>query len=289
MALHPHHVRVERGSYTLHAVDWRGAGEPALNLLAIHGITANARAFDGIAGALLPETRTIAVDLIGRGDSEAPEGGHGVPGHVGDVLAVLDGLRIGSAAVVGWSLGSLVALHLAAGYPERVARLVLLDPPLVPLSESTQTSLAKGWARLEQTYPDMSAALAAWHASPILPSVTDDAGRAAVDAFVRADLHEQPDGSVRHRPPGDILTWERSQRVVPLAAVIPRVTCPVLILRATDSLYQEGDQLLTAEDADRAARLFANAETRDIPGTNHYTIALGAPATTIEALRTFLA
>lgn len=283
--MQPQHLRVETRRAGIHLVDWQAGEENRTTMLCIHGITANARAFDGIAQALLPDVRSIAVDLAGRGSSDAPVPGYGIPGHVEDMVAVLDALRLDAVAVAGWSLGSLVAMHLAAGHPSRVDRLILLDPPLAPLNDLSLSSLGRGWKRLERTYPSRDAAVAAWRESPTLPREWD----AAVEAFVQADLRDLPDGTVGHRIDPRAVIWEREATVPPLASVIPAITCPTLILRATDALYVEGDQLLSAEDAERACRLFANAQSIDILGTNHYTITLGRPMGTIEAIRAFLA
>jgi pimeloyl-ACP methyl ester carboxylesterase len=125
----------------------------------------------------------------------------------------------------------------------------------------------------------------AWRDSPALPSAWD----AAVEAYVLADLRDLPDGTVGHQVDPQVLLWEREASVPPLTSVIPNITCPTLILRATDALYEDGDQLLTAENAERARKLFANATVVDVPGTNHYTITVGTPRTTIEAIREFLA
>ena len=278
------HLRVKSGDINLHVIDWRTAHEPRETLFCIHGVTGNARAFDGIAQALAPDIRVVAVDLRGRGESDAPDDGYGIPAHVADMVAVLDGLRLGAVAVAGWSLGSLVGLHLAAAHPECVSRLILLDPPLVPLTPPAQQSLGRVHARLARTYPTMDAALDAARSSPALPREWD----AAVEAFARADLEALPDGSVRHRVRPEIVQLERAARVTPLTGVIPNVACPTLILRAPDPLFEEGDQLLTAADAQRAARLLHQARVVDVPGTNHYTITLGAPPGTVAAMRGFL-
>jgi len=67
----------------------------------------------------------LAVDLPGHGRSE------GAPlaaiGEIADwALRMLDVLKLRKAAVVGHSMGSLVALECAARRPERVERIVLL-------------------------------------------------------------------------------------------------------------------------------------------------------------------
>jgi hypothetical protein len=154
----------------------------------------------------------------------------------------------------------------------------------VPLGPTAQKSLGRIHARLERTYPDIEAAHEAARSSPSLPGEWD----ADIEAFVRADLTELPDGTLRHRVRPDITRLEREARVTPLTGVIPKVACPTLILRATDALFEEGDQLLTAADAQRAAGLLRQARVVDIPGTNHYTIILGTPAGTVAAIREFL-
>lgn len=67
----------------------------------------------------------LAVDLPGHGRTPGP-----VPDSVPDfadwVMAVLDALDIKQAALVGHSLGSLIAYDAAARYPERVTALALL-------------------------------------------------------------------------------------------------------------------------------------------------------------------
>ncbi len=67
----------------------------------------------------------LAVDLPGHGKSG------GAPlARIEDmaawVVALLDAARLGSAALVGHSMGSLVALECAARHPERVSRVALL-------------------------------------------------------------------------------------------------------------------------------------------------------------------
>ena len=48
-------------------------------------------------------------------------------------MALLDGLRVRRAHVVGTSMGGMVALQLALDAPDRVARLVLLSTPVGPV------------------------------------------------------------------------------------------------------------------------------------------------------------
>jgi 3-oxoadipate enol-lactonase len=69
------------------------------------------------------------VDLRGYGRSRGREGRFTVAEAAADVLALTDTLGWSRFAVVGHSMTTLVALHLAQHQADRVERLVLLAPP----------------------------------------------------------------------------------------------------------------------------------------------------------------
>src|SRR5262245_32468340 len=73
--------------------------------------------------------RTIAPDLRGFGASDRPEdvAAYGLANILGDIVGVLDRLRIERAHVVGHDWGAAVAWALAALLPDRVDRLVALS------------------------------------------------------------------------------------------------------------------------------------------------------------------
>ncbi|HEX9372790.1 MAG TPA: alpha/beta fold hydrolase, partial [Roseiflexaceae bacterium] len=105
-------------------VELAGASRP---LLLLHGFSGGAATWDAHIPRLAPHARTIAVDLIGHGRSDAPEdaGRYRIERCVADLLAVLDALGVERADVLGYSMGGRVALHLAAAAPARLDRLVL--------------------------------------------------------------------------------------------------------------------------------------------------------------------
>ncbi len=73
--------------------------------------------------------RAVAFDLPGFGVSAKPDDAYDLPLFARAADAVLDALAPGRpVAVVGHSLGGMIAADLAARRPERVARLVLVDP-----------------------------------------------------------------------------------------------------------------------------------------------------------------
>jgi 3-oxoadipate enol-lactonase len=71
--------------------------------------------------------RVVRYDARGHGSSAAPAGDYTIDRLGGDALAVLDGLGIERAHVVGLSLGGLTAMWLGVHAPARVGRLVLAN------------------------------------------------------------------------------------------------------------------------------------------------------------------
>ena len=68
----------------------------------------------------------IRYDTRGHGKSPVPAGPYSIDDLADDVIALLDGLGVERAHIVGLSLGGMTAMRLAARNPERVDRLVLL-------------------------------------------------------------------------------------------------------------------------------------------------------------------
>src|SRR6476469_9679455 len=68
----------------------------------------------------------IRYDTRGHGASPVPAGPYSIDDLADDVIALLDGLGVERAHIVGLSLGGMTAMRLAARNPERVDRLVLL-------------------------------------------------------------------------------------------------------------------------------------------------------------------
>jgi 3-oxoadipate enol-lactonase len=105
-------------------VEHAGAGTA---VVLIHAGVADSRMWDPQWAAWQARFSLTRLDLRGFGRSGPAAGAFS---HAADVVGVLDAAAIEQALVVGASFGGLVALDLAAAHPERVAGLVLADPPL---------------------------------------------------------------------------------------------------------------------------------------------------------------
>lgn len=70
--------------------------------------------------------RLLRLDTRGHGASEAPPGDYSLSDLAQDVGAVMDAAGVGPAAVIGVSLGGMIAMQLALDAPERIGALVLI-------------------------------------------------------------------------------------------------------------------------------------------------------------------
>lgn len=101
------------------------AGPPGRPVVLLHGIGGGKAIWAGSVAALAAAGfDAIAVDLPGYGDSQAVAPG-GMPVMAQAVLATLDALGLARAALVGHSMGGMVAQEIAAVAPQRVSALVL--------------------------------------------------------------------------------------------------------------------------------------------------------------------
>jgi len=113
----------------LHVANDTGEG-PVVVL--IHGIASSSHTFRRLVPMLSDRHRVISIDLLGFGESIAPpDATFTLDEHVAALAATLDSLDLRAPFIlVGHSLGSLISARYAAMRPQRVARLILISPPV---------------------------------------------------------------------------------------------------------------------------------------------------------------
>jgi len=129
---------------------------------------------------LLPCYTVLAPDLRGQGDSPMSAGWPGIADLAGDVLDLLDRLQIGSAHVVGLSLGGAVALQLAADAPVRLRSLVAVNS--FARLRATRGSLRRGLERTWLAATGRMDELGRRVAGGLFPDAGQEAFRAAAAA-----------------------------------------------------------------------------------------------------------
>jgi len=92
-----------------------------------HSLATDLTLWDELVAVLEPHFTVLRHDARGHGRSSAPEGSYDFPTLVGDLVGLLDALRIGRTHFVGLSMGGMIGQHLALKAPDRIDRLVLAD------------------------------------------------------------------------------------------------------------------------------------------------------------------
>ena len=102
-----------------------GEGSPALLLHGGPGLSGDYT--ESLAVELADVLQTFRYQQRGQAPTTVGEP-FDVEAHVDDAIAVLDGLSLDRAWVVGHSWGGHLAMHIAAAHPERLLGLIALDP-----------------------------------------------------------------------------------------------------------------------------------------------------------------
>ena len=105
-----------------------GGSGPAVVLL--HGYGETGDMWAPLAVELARDHTVIVPDLRGLGLSSKPPGGFDKKTQADDVVGVMKAMNVTQADVVAHDIGNMVAFQVAARYPERVRRLVLIDAPV---------------------------------------------------------------------------------------------------------------------------------------------------------------
>ena len=104
-----------------------GAG-PAVVML--HGFGDTGDMWAPLAKVLIRDHTIVVPDLRGMGLSSHPEGGYDKKTQGRDIAQIMDRLKIAKADLVTHDIGNMVGYALAAQYPERITRWVVMDAPL---------------------------------------------------------------------------------------------------------------------------------------------------------------
>lgn len=122
--------------------EWHGAPD-AFPVIFINGLLSDTNSWVFQRPVFAEHFRVLLYDCRGQGQSDKPAGPYSTALHAQDLLALLDGLQIPQAHIVGLSNGGTIAMHLAAHHPERVARLVLADT--FAYTDSLMESKLQSW------------------------------------------------------------------------------------------------------------------------------------------------
>lgn len=234
----PEDIFLTPGNLRLHVNCW---GDPAAApVMLIHGMWDHSRSWDRIAGVLARNYRVIAPDLRGHGDSAwASPDGYTLGAYVLDLADVMHAMTPEPLALVGHSLGGVLALRLAAAFPERITALAGIECVTLPIQRDEITApkpypqRLRGWIEQRQVRygaPDRTLADVT-EACDRLRQNEPELDAATIHHLASHGLRQLQSGrwrwkfdpANRSRPPED-------QRGADLREVLAALTCPTLLL-----------------------------------------------------------
>lgn len=231
------------------AYEDHGSGIP---LVFLHAFPLNRSMWAPQIAALSQHFRTIAIDLRGHGESDAPLWSFSLGQYADDVAGLLDHLAIPQAILIGLSMGGYVSLAFSKKYGHRLQALVLADTRAQEDSADGRT----GRYHLAQTAYTMGTTAVADIMLPKLLGATSLQQRPELVAYVRETIRQMPVSGILV----DLMAMaDRPDSVTHLHAI----TCPTLVM-----IGQE-DGTTPLVDAELMAREIPSARLAVIPAAGH--------------------
>ena len=251
------------------AVDDDGDGDV---VVCLHGLGGSSNTFTPLMPALARH-RALRIDLPGSGRSQRAEGTLSIARFVDAVQSVCTRLGVARAHVVGHSLGTIVAQHLALAAPKLVRSLALFGPLIAP-PDSARTAI-RARAALARSGPAGMHEITAALLNASVSADTRQHQPVAV-AFVRESLLRQ-DGEAYAR------SCEALADAQP--AAVDRIDCPVLLVTGDDDVVAPPQAVRAMAEKLHGAR---GVRVQVLPRCGHWTPVERADACQ-QALREFLA
>lgn len=261
----------------IHYLEWGRTRAPAV--LCLHGGGQTAYMYEELGAALKGDYHVFAPDLPEHGDSD-PAAEFGRVGIAATLPALFDHFGLDRAALVGASLGGIVAITLAAAHADLVASIVLIDVGH-RLEEKGVRKIIE-FMSAHESFASLEAA--AGEIGEYLPY-----RKSFRPESLRRNLRQRDDGrwvwkhgfGRRLRESKSEPTSNWPSLVEGLDREAAGLACPVLVLRGGAS------DVLSSEGAEEIASLIPNARLAVVSKAGH--LAAGDnPDSTIHLVRSFL-
>ena len=232
----------------------------------------------GVAQGLCDHYRTISLDLVGHGESDAPSdaSAYTMSRCVMQVASVLDELELRDAHLIGYSMGGRVALALCAAEPKRVASALLIG---------ARAGIADPVARADRIRDDEALAdrieregvpafIDFWLSRPFQPS------ESRIGASAVAKSRDQRLANRSHALAASLRGMGAGAQP-PLHDQLPKIDLPICLA------VGEEDRKFRAA-AEDLARVLPDARIKSVPHANH-AAHVENPAAFLDIARRFFA
>jgi pimeloyl-ACP methyl ester carboxylesterase len=241
----------------LHYLDWGNDTDQPLLLL--HGFMAHAHVWDSVALRFQSSYHVIALDQRGHGQSDwSKDRAYTLDDYFSDIALFMEALHLENVILMGHSMGGRHALFYAACVPYNIDRLILVDT-----RPAQDRSSSHALQQLLTTFPLEARSLrevvrAIQSLYPCLSGETcSQIAKYGYRKVQNGYYIPRYDTSMARQPE---LT---GQSVEDLWPFLKAVTCPVLIIRGSESPF------LSREVSQQMWRAFPWAELKEIPHSTH--------------------
>ena len=243
------------------AYELQGQG-PAVVL--VHGMGLNRALWQWLLPALTPHFQVLTYDLLGHGESADPVGQPDLRTFTAQTLELLDDCGLARCAVVGFSLGGMIARRFALDHPDRLSALAILHSAH-DRSAAERAAIMRRVATARQSGPaaTVDAALARWFTDGF--QTRQPEMMALVRSWVTANRKDV------YAPIYQVL----AQGDAEIAATITEIRCPTLVMTGAEDSGNSPDM------AQRMASAIPGARSVILPGLRH--MALAEDPTTFNA------
>ena len=237
----------------------------------IHGLGLTRALWDLTVPALSQTHRVLTYDLLGHGQTPHP-GGVPTLSDLSDQLAgLMDHTGVQQAAIIGFSLGGMVARRFAQDHPNRTLALGILHSP---------------HRRSSQAQAAVTARVAQAQISGPAATVNDALARWFTEGFHRdnPDMMDLVRGWVLANDPATYPLYYAifANSVDEVVAPTPPLTCPAFVITA-DQDFGNSPQMAQAIAAE-----IPGAQVHILPGLRHMAL-MEDPGQTNQLVRAFLA
>lgn len=261
-------VRLRNGAVAGDITYLRQGAGPVVVL--IHGVGMNAAIWQPQMAALAAGHDVIALDMPGHGGSLLPPDPPTLDDYADAVIGLLDALGIETAALIGHSMGALVATHTALRNPDRVSRLIAMNAVFRRSAELKQAVQARAVELEEKGFSaSIGPTLARWFGDPV-PAHLELAAELSSAALRTVNV----EGYRR-------TYWLFATSDEALAPTLPGLRVPALFI--TGEFDANSSPAMSAE----MARIAPGACAQIVPGVRHM-MALTHPDEINSRLLTFL-
>ncbi len=254
----PRDKEITANGLKLHYLDWGAVGRPPMVLL--HGLRGHAHSWDDVSTAMSRSFHVLALDQRGRGDSDwAPGGDYSTDAFVADLAGFCEALSLDSFVLVGHSMGGRNSMAFAGRYPEKLAKLIVVDigPAIDPSGAERITREIRG---VPEEFDSFEAVVD--HMSK--------QNRYASDAVLRRRLQyatrQLANGKVGWRY--DLAIREQRRHgtgapAVDLWPALPKIACPTLVVRGANT------DTLSPEVARKMVQIIPDAQLVEVQRAGH--------------------